>query len=89
MAKPTGKQAKRNANSVAAASPGSSSPLPSALQNQSRQDFAELTAAQREYLASMRVSVEQMKEGDTRPLSELLKELGVEPMGNDQAHPDD
>ena len=89
MAKATGKQAKRNANSVAAASPGSSSPLPSAVQEPSRQEYAELTAAQREYIDSMRVSVEQMKEGDTRPLSELLKELGVEPMGNDQAHPDD
>ncbi len=37
----------------------------------------------------MRISVQQMKDGDGRPLSELLDELGVEPMGNDKTHQDD
>ena len=89
MSKLTRKQVKRDAKSVSAARRhGASAPV-SGLQNPPRQEENDLSAAQSEYLESMRLSVQQMKECDGRPLSELLGELRAETMGNDQTHQDD
>lgn len=81
MAEQVGKGVNRNANSVAVAGPGKSETPLRAVNDLSCQDSAALTAAQKEYIESMRISVQQMNQGDGRPLGELLSELREEPMG--------
>ena len=45
-----------------------------------------LSEAQEEYVASMRVSLRQVRAGEGRPLSALLEELRVEHGPNDNNH---
>ena len=53
-----------------------SAPVP--VQESRQEKEAPLTPAQREYLNSMRISWQQMLDGDGAPIEELLADLGVE-----------
>ena len=52
-----------------------SAPVP--VQESRQEKEAPLTPAQREYLESMRISWQQMLDGDGAPIEELLAEFGV------------
>ena len=52
-----------------------SAPVP--VQESRQEKEAPLTPAQREYLDSMRISWQQMLDGDGAPIEELLAEFGV------------
>ena len=52
-----------------------SAPVP--VQESRQEKEAPLTPAQREYLESMRISWQQMLDGDGAPIEELLAEFGL------------
>ncbi len=89
MGKANGKQAKSDAKSASAVRLNSMSAPVTGLQTSAPEEQKDLSAAQSEYLKSMRISVQQMKVCDGRPLDELLDELRAETMGNDKTHQDD
>ena len=89
MGEANGKQTKRDAKSASAVRENSMSSQVTSLQQPAPEEQKDLSAAQSEYLKSMRISVRQMKDCDGRPLSELLDELRAETMGNDKTHQDD
>ena len=89
MNKPAGKKTTTSTGQDSGSRSGTSPTATAAIQKRSGSRKKKLTKAQKEYMEDMRTSVKQMKVGDVRPLSELLKELREERKADDEAHLDD
>ena len=89
MGEQTGKNIRKSVVHSVAPDPRKSPAPAAAIQSNTGSSKSLLSPAQNEYLENMRASANEMKEGDGRPLGELLDELREERIGNDEAHLND